>query len=241
MILTANELSEILLGGLTTNMKKSILNTQVIFSIAAVLVFFGCAQPEKKDISESSDCMRMLFAQDLEGLKEKTEECVRYRTEEGITLLMMASSKGFYEIAEFLIEKGANVNSVNNVKQSALHYAAVHKQPKMIQLLKANNAEIKPNNHGITSLMTSIQMGTFEMVELHDPNFEDVNIRADDGWTAIYFAIRREDEKMLDFLLARGACINLKDDYKQTPLEFAKEVGWKKAVDKIKKGKTCNL
>jgi len=132
------------------------------------------------------------------------------------------------------------VNSVNYLKQNALHYAVIHNQPKMIDLLRQNGAEIKPNAHGVTSLMMAIQLGNYEMVEQLNPKFEDVNIAADDGWTAIYFAIRKEDKRILDLLLAKGACVNFKDTYVQTPMDFAKEVGWKYAIEKLKNGKLCD-
>ena len=191
-------------------------------------------------MESASPCMRYLFAQDLESIKEHPE-CVSYRTEEGLTLLMMAASKGYTDIAEHLIAKGANVNSVNSIKQNALHFAVVHQKPEMIKLLVEHETEIKPNTFGVTSLMMAVQLGTYEMIEILDPSFEEVNIQADDGWTAIYFAVRKQDEKVLDYLIKRGACINIRDDYKQTPIDFATEVGWKRGQEKLKKGKVCSL
>ncbi len=182
----------------------------------------------------------MLFDQDLNGLNEKKSECVKFHASSGVTLLMMASAKGFEDIGKFLIENGADVNAFDETEQSALHYAAVHRQPKMIALLRNHKAKIKPNRQGITSLMTSIQLGTYETVVNHQPNFEEVNISADDGWTAIYFAIRREDEKIFDFLIQQGACVDIKDSYQQSPIDFAKEVGWKFAINKMKKLKKTN-
>jgi ankyrin repeat protein len=89
--------------------------------------------------------------------------------------------------------------------------------------------------------MMAIQLGTYEMVELMDPSFEEVNIAADDGWTAIYFAIRKQDEQTLDYLIKKGACVNIKDTLNQSPEDFAKEVGWKYAQSNLRKGKTCSL
>jgi ankyrin repeat protein len=213
------------------------------YILSAVLVWLSsCSHSvETKEMASASPCMRYLFAQDLESIKANSSECVHYRTEEGLTLLMMAASKGYTDIAQYLIEKGANVNSVNSIKQNALHFAVVHQKPEMVKLLVDNETEIKPNNFGITSLMMAVQLGTFEMVEMLDPSFEEVNIQADDGWTAVYFAVRKQDEKILDYLIEKGACINVRDDYKQTPVDFANEVGWKKGHEKLKKGKVCSL
>ena len=208
------------------------------FAVTALL--FSCATAQKGHLEDPSQCMKWLFANEQDKIKEYADDCVNYRSENGVTMLMMAVSKGNMSLARFLLEGGANVNSVNGLKQNALHYAVIHKQPQMIDLLRQNGAEIKPNAYGITSLMMAIQLGDFEMVDLINPKFEDINVPADDGWTAIYFAIRKEDPKILDLLIARGACVNFKDQYVQTPEDFAKEVGWKYAIEKLKQGKHCD-
>jgi ankyrin repeat protein len=215
-------------------------NTVFALSILLTVLLSSCASDGVRHISDPEDCMKYLFANDLDKIKEYPNDCVNYRADNGVTMLMMAVAKGNMEIAQYLIEAGANVNSVNYLKQNALHYAVIHNQPKMIDLLRQNGAEIKPNAHGVTSLMMAIQLGNFEMVQLLNPKFEDVNIAADDGWTAVYFAIRKEDKRILDFLLAKGACVNFKDTYVQTPMDFAKEVGWKYAMEKLKNGKQCD-
>jgi ankyrin repeat protein len=218
------------------------LNIKILTLAAALYVMSACSHSvETKEMAEASPCMRYLFAQDLESIKANSSECVNYRTEEGLTLLMMAASKGYTDIAQYLIDNGANVNSLNSIKQNALHFAVVHQKTEMVKLLVEHDTEIKPNNFGITSLMMAIQLGTFEMVEMLDPSFEEVNIAADDGWTAVYFAVRKQDEKILDYLIDKGACINVRDVYKQTPVEFATEVGWKTGQNKLKKGKVCTL
>lgn len=222
----------------TRNLIKIIASFTILFS---ALFLASCATGDgRKRISDPEDCMKYVFANDLVNLKEYPDDCVNYHAENGVTTLMMAVAKGHAEMVTWLLEAGANQNSVNYLRQNALHYAVIHNQPKMIDLLRQNGAEIKPNAHGVTPLMMAIQLGNFQMVELMNPKFEDVNVAADDGWTAIYFAIRKEDRKILDYLIAKGACVNFQDTYVQTPMDFAKEVGWKYAQEKLKSGKRCD-
>lgn len=217
---------------------KILVSLALLISSASLT---SCATGDgKKHLSNPEDCMKFVFANDLESLKEYQHDCVSYHAENGVTTLMMAVAKGQAEMVTWLLEAGANQNSVNYLRQNALHYAVIHNQPKMIDLLRQNGAEIKPNAHGVTPLMMAIQLGNFQMVELMNPKFEDVNVAADDGWTAIYFAIRKEDRKILDYLIAKGACVNFQDTYVQTPMDFAKEVGWKYAQEKLKSGKRCD-
>lgn len=224
------------------HLKKSLYITLFILCYFAT----SCASTgSTKDAGtgvRTEGCMRYVFDNDLPGLKANAAECTMYRTEEGVTMLMMATAKGHKSIAEFLIDRGVNVNSVNGTKQNALHYAVIHNQPEMVDFLIANGAQIKQNLHGITSLMMAVQMRDFSMVQRFNPSFEDVNIQADDGWSALYFSIRKEDQKIFDYLMSKGACVNFKDTYSQTPSDFATEVGWRYAINRIKKnGKVCKL
>lgn len=221
---------------------RSLVKILVTISVLlSAMLFSSCASSDGiRHISDPEDCMKYVFANDLDSLKQYPHDCVNYHAENGVTTLMMAVAKGNAEITQWLLETGANVNSVNYLRQNALHYAVIHNQPKMIDLLRQNGGEIKANAHGVTPLMMAIQLGNFQMVELMNPKFEDVNVAADDGWTAIYFAIRKEDKKILDYLIAKGSCVNFTDTYVQTPMDFAKEVGWKYAQEKLKSGKRCD-
>lgn len=214
--------------------------SKIIFIVLFTSQLFSCATANKKKLDDPSQCMKFLFANDTKSIEEYSDDCINYRSEENeVTLLMMAVAKGNMEMAQFLIANQANVNAVNSLKQNALHYAVIHNKPKMIRLLRSNDGQIVQNIHGITSLMMAIQLGTFEMVEQLNPSYEDINTAADDGWTALYFAIRKQDPQILDYLLERGACINFSDDI-QTPIEFATTEKWTYAVEKLKTGKRCD-
>lgn len=209
------------------------------------LLLFSCASSDENVrhvIPDSqSDCMQFIFKGQTEDFIAAGNRCVIHRAENGASMLMIAAQKGNIPLAKYLIEKNANLNSVNITKQSALHLAVLANQLEMVELLKENGAEIKQNTYGISPLMSAVQLGNFEMVQALNPTFEDINLIADDGWTAIYFAIRKQDKLILDYLLEGGACVNFVDHYSQTPVDFAKETGWTYAYEKTQKGKKCAL
>ncbi len=68
----------------------------------------------------------------------------------------------------------------------------------------------------------------------NETNQEELNLQGEDGWNAIYFAIRREEKDILDFLLEKGVQVNLVDSEGMSPYLFAKdEVKWDYAVKRL--------
>ena len=154
---------------------------------------------------------------------------------------MLAASKGYAPLVDFLIQQGFDVNETDKSGDTALNYAVVFQQPEMAQLLILNRAEMATKRvDGITTLMQAVQLGSPRMVQVLGLHPDGVNHRAQDGWTALYFAIRRKDESILRYLLSRGACIDTVDSYQQTPLDFAKEVGWTVGQDILQKASPCS-
>lgn len=155
---------------------------------------------------------------------------------------MLAASKGYAPLVDFLIQQGFDVNETDKSGDTALNYAVIFHQPEMAQLLILNRAEMATKREdGITTLMQAVQLGSPRMVQVLGLHPDGVNHRAQDGWTALYFAIRRKDESILRYLLSRGACIDTVDSYQQTPLDFAKEVGWAAGQDILQKASPCSL
>ncbi|MGZ3690945.1 MAG: ankyrin repeat domain-containing protein [Pseudobdellovibrio sp.] len=221
------------------------MKLKILFAIVVCAFLSACASDDsnvRHSIPDAdSDCMQFIFKGKTEDFKAAGNRCLIHRSENEGSMLMIAAQKGNVELVKYLIEKGANVNSVNITKQSALHLAVLNHHLDIVEILKANGAEIKQNSFGITPLMSAVQLGNFEMVQALEPTFEDINLLADDGWTAIYFAIRRRDKQIFDYILEGGACVNFVDHYSQTPVDFARESGWTYAYDKAKKGKVCTL
>lgn len=58
------------------------------------------------------------------------------------TLLGIAALRGYYEIAEYLISKGANLNSKNDYSKTPLMVAVEANQKKIVELLIIKNADL---------------------------------------------------------------------------------------------------
>lgn len=187
----------------------------------------------------TNNCLRYVFSNKLNLIQENSQECVNYKNSDGISTLMMASLKGNDLIVDYLLSQNVDLKQVDSLGQNALSYAVLHDQVSTSRLLVAHGIGTIPNNYGITPLMYAVQKSDLSLVKALNPSVNDINIRASDGWTALYFSIRERDQEVFDYLVESGACSSLKDDHSQTPYDFAVEVGWSYAQNKLKKTVNC--
>ena len=154
----------------------------------------------------------------------------------GVTGLMLASAEGNSGLLS-MIEKGVDVNASDVNGDTALHYAArffVRSNPQKAGMaLIENGADVNAANKlGITPLMlASAQYETYG-VELLLEKGAKVNARAQDGRTALLFAIDGPKEfdnlnrvvyspAIARLLIAAGADVNAQDSEGRTPLHKA--------------------
>lgn len=213
---------------------------KLIFSF---FLLSSCAQKEKvNEVTLRPGihlCFQLIVQNNLTVFKDHILECKAYRNSKGMTSLMMAVGRDNNDFAEYLMEQGADVNALDDYGMAALVFAANRNNARLTQLLRRHGARIELVKDNLTGLMIAVRNSSFELIRVMNPTEDEINIRADDGWSAIYFAIRREDPQILKFLIEGGACLKAKDSYDQTPLDFAKEVKWKAGIALLQKKTKC--
>jgi uncharacterized protein len=113
---------------------------------------------------------------------------VEHRNKSGESPLMMASIKGYLDLAQQLIERGADVNKTG---WTPLHYAASGGQVAVINLLLEHHAYIDASSpNGSTPLMMAALYGSPGAVKTLLEAGADPTIKNDLGLTAIDFAHR---------------------------------------------------
>ncbi len=132
---------------------------------------------------------------------EKSPELLEAHSTDGWTPLHLAAFFGWAELANVLIDKGANVESrsTNSMKNTPLHAAAAGGAALLVDLLLKRGA--KPN---------ATQEG---------------------GWTALHAAAQAGNRAMAETLIANGANVNQQADNNQTPLDMALLKGHQELVD----------
>ncbi len=197
-------------------------------------------KPSAPPAQSGSECLRIVAQNRLEEFKLRKSECLLHRSDHGTTPLMLATARGHLEMMSELIDAGADVNEVDKLGDTAIHYAVATNRLQAAQLLMKRGARVvSQREDGISGLMQAVQIGSFDMIKTLTADREALNQPADDGWTALYFAIRRADPQILTWLLEHGACINTFDTYRQTPLQFAQEVKWKVGENILTKAVPC--
>ena len=111
-------------------------------------------------------------------------EAVNYYAEDGFTPLGLACYFGHYEIARYLVLKGADVNlpSNNGFSVYPLHSAVAGNYTEIARMLIENNAQINVKQQaGATALHSAAQNGNVDLLILLLEHGADVNIRMEGG------------------------------------------------------------
>ena len=135
---------------------------------------------------------------------------INYKNKYGITPLHLAAEHGHIEIAELLIENGANVDAKNNGNVTALHLAAQNGHTGIVSLLIANDVDIDVKiSDGRTSLHLAAEHGHLEIAEHLVENGANIDEKDHDGRTPFCAAANKyeENSEMVRLLIEKGANI----------------------------------
>jgi len=111
-------------------------------------------------------------------------DAVNFYAEDGFTPLGLACYFGQYEVARYLVLKGADVNlpSNNGFKVYPLHSAASGNFTQIARMLIENNAQVNVKQEaGVTPLHSAAQNGNIDLLILLLEHGADVNIRMEGG------------------------------------------------------------
>jgi ankyrin repeat protein len=122
---------------------------------------------------------------------DKAPELLKARSTDGWTPLHLAAFFGWAELANTLLDRGADINgrSSNSMKNTPLHAAAAGGCTPLVELLLKRGAHPNATQEG--------------------------------GWTALHAAAQSGNRAMAEALLANGADVNQRADNNQSPLDMA--------------------
>ena len=145
----------------------------------------------------------------------------------GCTPLIIASN-GNYEICEFLIQNGADVNArrskTSNKDWTSLMYASYYSKLDIMNLLLENGALIDirtPSLH--SAYLIAAQYGTPDVVELLINNGAELNCTDSDGDSALICAAKNEQTDNIKLLIEYGVDINIRNKDGKRAIDYAKE------------------
>ena len=125
---------------------------------------------------------------------------------DGWTALMWAAELGRYEMAAFLIKKGANTRIGNKEGTLALSMAAQHGHEELVKLLVDVGININSQNQaGTTALMNAALQGHMSVVKLLIKRGADLNLRDKHRNTALLLASHEGHVEVAKLLIDHGA------------------------------------
>ncbi|XP_036810984.1 kinase D-interacting substrate of 220 kDa isoform X3 [Oncorhynchus mykiss] len=148
------------------------------------------------------------------------------RSENGQTLLMMASEQGSLEMVQELLRRGANVNLDDVDCWTALISAAMEGHVEVVKELLANNASLEHRDMGgWSALMWASYKGRVEVAQLLLEKGASPNITGQYSVFPVIWAAGRGHAEIVHLLIKHGAKVNCSDKYGTTPLIWAARKG----------------
>ncbi|UCC79760.1 MAG: ankyrin repeat domain-containing protein, partial [Candidatus Zixiibacteriota bacterium] len=132
---------------------------------------------------------------------------VNSKTDWGYSPLHWSVYRDNSDIVSYLIKSGADLDATNINGLSPLHEAVIRNKYGYIQLLVENGARIdlKDNHYGFTPLHLAASKGNIDVMKDILPAVKDINIKSNDGHTAIYYAAKYGHKQVAELLKDNGA------------------------------------
>ena len=146
------------------------------------------------------------------------------------TQLIEATMENDGDYVTNLISQGADPNWSDPYRVSALSMACYDGHVKIVSYLLDHGAKVNAHDLGqmrdLTALMEASSKGDHTMigvVKLLVDRGADVNIRGENGWTALIWAARAGNIEIVKYLLSKGADPHIKSSGGQTVVELTLE------------------
>ncbi|WP_269432225.1 ankyrin repeat domain-containing protein [Bacillus sp. FJAT-27245] len=159
---------------------------------------------------------------------------INVQDSEGRTPVMIAAYKNDVAAAKALIDAGADVDIRDNMKNNVFLYAGAEGYIDILKLaIKAGADPNMTNRYGGVAIIPASERGHVDVVKLllteTDINVNHVNNL---GWTALMEAIilnngGKQQQEIIRLLIDHGADVNIPDNDGVTPLEHARNKGFK--------------
>jgi ankyrin repeat protein len=157
--------------------------------------------------------------------------------------LFDAAINGNIDVVRDMLAKGADINSEDSNKDTALIFASYNGHTQIVDLLIKAGANLNlQNSYKSTALILAASYGYIEIVELLIKAGADLNIQNNNKNTALTLASFKGYTEIVDLLIKAGADINSQNNVKDTALTLAASYGYTEIVELlIKAGADLNI
>ncbi|MDF4203366.1 ankyrin repeat domain-containing protein [Maribacter sp. SA7] len=165
-------------------------------------------------------------------LLAKDVKDINVSNKSGETALMLAAHSNKADVVGFLIENGADINAKDAEGNTAAYFLVDSYNKRnakafdaKLALLKAKGLKFNSvQGDGNTLYHVAAKKNNLQLVKKLADFDIDVNAKNDEGMTALHIAaMKAENDKLLKFLIAKGADANSKTDFEETVYDLASE------------------
>ncbi|WP_299325465.1 ankyrin repeat domain-containing protein [uncultured Maribacter sp.] len=165
-------------------------------------------------------------------LLSKNVKDINAANKSGETALMLAAHSNKADVVEFLISKGADINAQDTAGNTAAYFLADSYNKRNAKAFDAKLALLKSKGlkfntvqgEGNTLYHVAAKKNNLELLKKVSDFNIDVNAKNDEGLTALHVAaMKAENDKLLKFLLAKGADAKSTTDFDETVYDLASE------------------
>ncbi|MEI0797955.1 ankyrin repeat domain-containing protein [Brachyspira intermedia] len=167
---------------------------------------------------------------------------IEARNVDGINALVYAVSLNDEEMVKFLLENGADANTVCEIENEHIYmlptpliYAAYKGNTNIINILLENGADINYTTDEMTPLIYAAYKGNTNIINTLLENGVDINYTNYYGMTALMYAASYNQFEAVKILLENNADTSITDEYGRTALDLAKSEDYNDIVELIEK------
>uniref|UniRef100_A0A8B7W8F5 Ankyrin repeat and death domain-containing protein 1B-like n=1 Tax=Castor canadensis TaxID=51338 RepID=A0A8B7W8F5_CASCN len=174
----------------------------------------------------------------------KQEGQERRRTQLASHLLVLPNERSFQNAAKSnnldlmnkLFEKKVNINAVNNMSRTALHFAVARNNLSAVDFLLSHKASVDiADKHGLTVLHLAAWSGSFEIMLMLVKAGADQRAKNQDGMNALHFAAQSNNVNIVEYLIKdlHLKDLNQPDERGRKPFLLAAEKGHVEMIEKL--------
>lgn len=165
--------------------------------LAFLFLFMISSSFAQKDVfaiarNGSVEEMKLLF--------EKDKKCVNETDKYGFSPLILASYRGNFEVAKYLITIVSDINYKSS-EGTALMAAVMRNDVQLISLLIEKKANLDlTSQSGVTALMLATQFKKIEIIKILLHNKANTLLKDNEGKTVFEYAVNTNDDKIIQLL-----------------------------------------
>ena len=138
--------------------------------------------------------------EEMEALFKSNPNCVNEVDANGFSPLILASYRGNFEVAKYLITIVEDIN-YESPEGTVLMAAVMRNNIEFIHLLLEKNANLNATNKtGVTALMLAVQFKNIEIIKILLKNKANELLKDNDGKTAFEYAVLTNDDIIIQLL-----------------------------------------